>query len=144
MTKDKIRAKELRNMLSGPFIWVLIIPLAILDIFLEIYHHVCFPLYGISLVKRSHYIRITDRAKLPYLKWYEKFFCAYCGYANGFLHYASVIAGKTEAYWCAISHLETRGYKPTEHEKSFAQYGDESSLRRRYALHDEEYGEDDR
>mgnify|MGYP000632597762 CR=1 FL=1 len=39
-----------------------------------------------------------------------------------------VIAGKTEAYFCAIAHLEDRGYVPTEHERSFARYGDEATL----------------
>ena len=68
-----------RNALSTPFIWAMIVPAVILDVFLEIYHHICFPLYGIPMVKRSQYIRVTDRAKLPYLKWYEKINCAYCG-----------------------------------------------------------------
>jgi hypothetical protein len=132
----------LRDYLSAPFIWMMFIPAVILDIFLEVYHHICFPLYGIPYVKRSEYIRVTDRAKLPYLKWYEKINCAYCGYVNGLLHYASVIAGKTESYWCAVAHLEARGYIPTEHEKYFAKYGDEAALRRRYFLHDKEFGPD--
>ena len=66
----------------------------------------------------------------------------YCGYANGWFHYASVIAGKTESYFCAIAHLEVRGYIPTEHEKSFVKYGDEAALRRRYDLYDIEYGKE--
>ncbi len=136
------RYAGLRNLAAAPFIWLMIIPAVILDIFLEIYHRICFPLYGMEYVKRSQYIRITDRAKLPYLKWYEKFNCAYCGYVNGLLHYASVIAGKTESYWCAIAHLEERGYVPTEHEKFFAKYGEEASLRRRYFEHDQEFGSD--
>lgn len=129
-------------MLATPFLWLMLIPLVFLDIFLEIYHRICFPLYGIPYVARSHYIRITDRAKLPYLSWYEKINCAYCGYANGLLHYASVIAGKTESYWCAIAHLEARGYVATEHEKFFARYGDDGSLQRRYFLHKKEFGSD--
>jgi hypothetical protein len=132
----------LGNTIATPFIWLMIIPAVTLDIFLEIYHRICFPLYGIPYVTRSHYIRVTDRAKLPYLKWYEKISCAYCGYVNGLLHYASAIAGITESYWCAISHLEERGYTPTAHEKDFAKYGDEASLRRRYFLHDQEFGPD--
>lgn len=136
------RGAFLRNALSMPFIWLMIVPVVILDAFLELYHRVCFPLYGMSYVKRSQYIRVTDRAKLPYLRWYEKINCAYCGYVNGLLHYASVIAGKTESYWCAIAHLEERGYVPTEFEKQFAKYGDEASLRRRYFLHSKEFGDD--
>lgn len=129
---------HIRNAISGPFIWWMIIPLAVADLFLEIYHRICFPLYGIPLVERSKYIRITDRAKLPYLNWMERFGCAYCGYANGWLHYASVIAAKTEHYWCAIAHLEDRGYIPPDHEKDFVKYGDEKTLHMRYARVDEE------
>ena len=131
-----------RNAIATPFLALMIIPIVILDVFIELYHRVCFPLYGIPYVRRSQYIRITDRAKLPYLTWYEKINCAYCGYANGLFHYVSVIAGKTESYWCAIAHLEGRGYVPSQHEKDFAKYGDEASLRRRYFLHDQDFGPD--
>lgn len=143
MQKDPVHTHTFfGNALAIPFIWLMMVPAVILDIFLEIYHRICFPLYGIPYVKRSEYIRITDREKLPYLRWYEKISCMYCGYVNGLLHYASVIAGKTESYWCAIAHLEGRGYIPTQHEKDFAKYGDEASLRRRYSLHDQEFGPD--
>jgi hypothetical protein len=131
----------IRSALSTPFIIMMFVPVVFFDIFLEIYHRLCFPLYGIPYVKRTHYIRITDRAKLPYLTLSEKFWCAYCGYVNGWLHYASVIAGKTESYFCSITHLEARGYVPSEHEKSFVKYGDEAALRRRYALYDLKYGD---
>ncbi len=115
------------------------IPVLFADLCLEIYHRIAFPIYGISYVKRSQYIRILDRKKLPYLSWPEKLGCAYCGYVNGWLHYASTIAGRTESYFCAISHLEVRGYVPSEHEKSFAKYGDEAALRKRYATHELKY-----
>ena len=140
MKIKKETQERLLNILSTPFICFLIIPLIFFDISLEIYHRICFPLFKIPYVKRSHYIRIKDREKLPYLTWYEKINCAYCGYTNGWLHYATVIAGKTENYFCAISHLENRGYVPSEHEKSFVKYGDEAAFRRRYALHDIKYG----
>ena len=136
MKKHIIQNKKLRNLISIPFIWAPLIPLFLMDILLEIYHRICFPLYGIDYVKRSEYIRIFDRDKLPYLSLTEKIGCAYCGYANGWLHYASVIAGKTEVYWCAISHLEERGYVPSEHEKSFTKYGDEIALRKRHDTHE--------
>jgi hypothetical protein len=72
----------------------------------------------------------------------ERLGCAYCGYVNGWLHYASVIAGRTESYFCAIAHLETKGYKPSEHEKFFVQYGDEAALKKRYFMHELKYGHD--
>ncbi len=130
----------LRYFIAGPLIWLMIIPVIILDISVEIYHHIAFPIYGIKRVKRSQYIRIMDREKLPYLSWSEKIACAYCGYVNGWFHYASTIAGKTENYFCAIAHLEKRGYIPSEHEKSFAKYGDEAALKKRYSVRDLKHG----
>jgi hypothetical protein len=129
----------LRYFVATPLILVVLIPVIITDIVLELYHQIAFPIFGIKLVKRSHYIRILDREKLPYLTWYEKFGCAYCGYVNGWLHYASTIAGRTETYFCAISHLKARGYIPSEHEKMFMKYGDESALKKRYFLHHLKY-----
>ena len=123
------------NVVAAPFIWSMIVPVVFADICIEIYHRICFPLFGIPYVDRSKYIRIIDRAKLPYLSWPERLGCAYCGYVNGWLHYASVIAGKTEHYFCAIAHLESRGYVPDDHEKDFVKYGDEAELHRRHALH---------
>lgn len=123
----------IRWAIGAPVVWLMIVPVVISDVFITLYMHIAFPIYGIQKVRRSDYIRISDRAKLPYLTWYEKAGCAYCGYVNGWLHYASVIAGRTENYFCAISHLEDRGYVQSDFEKSFAKYGDEAALKRRYA-----------
>lgn len=127
--KDQSAGRIIRNLAASPFIWAMLVPTVLSDICLEIYHRICFPLYGIPYVKRGEYIRIFDRAKLPYLSAWEKFNCAYCGYVNGWLHYASAVAGETERYWCAIKHLEERGYKPAEHEQDFIPFGDEQALR---------------
>ena len=130
----------LHHLVALPLVWLPIIAVLIADIFLELYHRIAFPIYGIPYVKRSQYIRIGDRAKLPYLSWHEKIGCMYCGYVNGWLHYASVIAGTTETYFCSIMHLESRGYIPTEHEKSFMKYGDEAALKKRYSMHEQKFG----
>ena len=79
-----------RHAASMPFIYVMFFPLVFFDLFLEIYHHACFPLYKLPLVNRAKYIKI-DRHKLKYLNALEKLNCSYCGYANGLIHYASVI-----------------------------------------------------
>ena len=129
-----------RWFVGAPLVWLMIVPVIISDIFLEIYHQIAFPIFGIRKVKRSQYIKIWDREKLPYLTWYEKIGCMYCGYVNGWLHYASVVAGRTQNYFCAIAHLESRGFVPSEYEKSFAKYGDEAALRRRYEQHHRDYG----
>jgi hypothetical protein len=130
----------IRWLVGAPLVWLMIIPVVISDIFMELYHRIAFPIFGIKTVKRSQYIRIIDREKLPYLTWYEKIGCMYCGYVNGWLHYASVVAGRTQNYFCAIAHLEGRGFIPSEFEKSFAKYGDEATLRRRYEQHHLDFG----
>ena len=122
---------SVRHIISIPFIWALLPSFVILDITIEIYHQICFRLYQIPLVKRRNYIKI-DRNRLRYLKWYDKINCAYCGYANGLLHYAGVIAGETEKYWCAIKHQKQKGFVEPAHHKDFLEYGDEKGFRKEY------------
>jgi hypothetical protein len=118
-----------RHYMSMPFIYMMIIPVVILDIFLTIYHGVCFRLYKLPLVDRSKYIKI-DRHRLQYLTWYEKIHCAYCGYANGVAHYFTVIAAETEKYWCGIKQAKDPSFIPPEHHKDFIDYGDEKAYRK--------------
>jgi len=118
-----------RHYLSAPFIYAMIIPIVILDLFLNVYHAVCFRLYKLPLIQRSSYIKI-DRQKLKYLTWYEKFNCAYCGYANGLAHYFTVIAAETEKYWCGIKHAKDPRFIPPEHHKDFLEYGDEKAYKK--------------
>ncbi|MFB6181588.1 MAG: hypothetical protein ABEJ24_01695 [Candidatus Magasanikbacteria bacterium] len=119
----------LKHLLAAPFIYLMIIPLVILDLFLELYHRVCFPLYGFEYVDRSKYIKI-DRHRLSYLSGLEKINCAYCGYANGLLHYASVVAGETERYWCGIKHKQKEGFQEPSHHQDFLPYGNEEELKK--------------
>ena len=58
--------KSIRHLISLPFIYVMIFPVVILDIFITIYQWCAFPLYGIPKVKRSDYI-VYDRKFLDYL-----------------------------------------------------------------------------
>lgn len=125
---SKVRYKRLRNMATWPFIYGMSIPLVVLDLFTELYHHVAFPLYGIPIVKRGDYIRV-DRQKLAYLSTIDKLSCMYCGYANGFAAYMVRIAGDTEKYWCGIKHKEGGGFVPQPHQKDFLPYGDEKAFR---------------
>ena len=117
-----------RHFLSMPVIYFMIIPLVLFDLCLEIYHQICFRLYKIPIVKRSMYIKI-DRQKLKYLTRWERINCAYCGYANGLMHYASIIAGETEKYWCGIKHAKDPNFIPPEHHKDFLEYGDVKGYR---------------
>lgn len=99
----------------------MLVPILLLDIFLEIYHHVCFPLYGLPLVKRKEYL-LLDRWRIQELAWYDRINCLYCEYANGLLQYAVAIAGATERYWCGIKHQDVKGFKAPAHQKDFVPY----------------------
>lgn len=110
------------------------IPLVILDVFLEVYHQVGFRLLRIPRVNRWEYIRI-DRHKLSYLTPLQKIACAYCGYANGLLPYATQIAAETEKYWCAIMHESKTDdqFRAPTHHKDFLAYGDEMTYKNELA-----------
>lgn len=125
---SKSRYKGLRHLVSCPFILGMSIPMVVLDITMEIYHHICFPLYGIPIVKRSQYICI-DRQKLSYLNGWDKLWCMYCGYANGLMAYGVRLAGETEKYWCGIKHKSVGGFVEQPHQKDFLAYGDEKAYR---------------
>lgn len=92
-----------RNALSAPFIYALIVPFALLDLFLGIYQAVCFRLYRLPPVARADYI-VIDRQHLGYLNTVQKLNCVYCGYVNGLIAWAREIAAVTEQYWCPIKH----------------------------------------
>lgn len=98
---------NIRYLVSMPFIYVLIIPVVIVHVFVEIYHQVCFRLYGIPRVNYKEYF-VFDRGHLPYLNWLEKINCAYCSYVNCFVAYFREIAARTERYWCPIKHARKR------------------------------------
>lgn len=114
--------RYLKHIISTPFILGVFPFLVLLDIAVEIYHRICFPLYNIKYVKRSNYI-IIDRHKLKYLSLKQKFFCVYCGYANGLFAYVSNIAFETENYWCKIKHNTYKGVSKDMH-KNYLEYGD--------------------
>lgn len=120
-----------RKFISGPFVLVVLVPIVILDAFVELHHQVGFRLLGIKRVKRSDYVRI-DRHRLSYLTPAQKVFCMYCGYANGLLHYASHIAAETEAYWCGVMHEQKpqESFNHPSHHKYFIAYGDKEAYQR--------------
>lgn len=116
-------------LLAAPVIYSMIIPLVILDIFLTVYQATCFPLYGIKKVPREAFI-IIDRHYLNYLNIFERFNCAYCGYASGLVAYAREIAARTENYWCPIKHAR-RIREAHSLYAGFEEYGDAESYRAR-------------
>lgn len=92
-----------QNLITGPIIYSMIIPLLVADLFITFYQLTCFPVYGIKKVRRSDYI-VFDRQQLNYLNFIEKFHCTYCAYGSGMISYVSEIIARTEQYFCPIKH----------------------------------------
>jgi hypothetical protein len=92
-----------QNLITGPIIYSMIIPLAILDLFVSFYQATCFPIYGITKVRRDDFI-VFDRQQLEYLNFIEKFHCTYCAYGSGLIAYVFAIVARTEEYFCPIKH----------------------------------------
>ena len=88
------RAARPLNIVSAPFIYSMIVPFVLLDLWLTIYHAICFPLYNIPKVKRSAYFAI-DRHHLAYLNGLEKLNCMYYGYEWPDRLYANLVADGT-------------------------------------------------
>lgn len=113
--------------LTAPFIYSIIIPFVLLDLFVSVYQAVCFPVYGIPKARRRDYIAI-DRNKLGYLNAIEGFNCMYCSYGNGVLAYVVEIAGRTEQHWCPIRHSR-RVRNAHDRYSHFLPYGDARAYR---------------
>ena len=118
---------EWRSVLSVPFIYPVIVPLVLLDVFVTLYQWVCFPLYRIPRVQRSDFF-VFDRTHLAYLNLLEKINCAYCSYGNGLMAYAREVVGLTEQYWCPIKHAR-KVLQAHPHYHGFADYGDAEHYR---------------
>ena len=126
--------KSIRHLLSLPFIYMMIFPAVILDIFISLYHSIAFSLYRIPKVKRGEYI-IYDRQFLDYLNWIQKIHCLYCSYVNGLFAYAVEIAARTERYWCPIK----AAHRPKVYHdwyKDFADYGSPQEWKEKFNDHE--------
>ena len=84
-----------QNLITGPIIYSMVFPLMMLDFFVSFYQWACFPIYGITKVRRGDYI-VFDRRHLGYLNFIEKFHCTYCEYGNGLMGYMGEILARTE------------------------------------------------
>ena len=92
-----------QNLITGPVIYSMIMPLAIVDLCVSFYQATCFPIYRIDKVRRADYI-VFDRQQLEYLNFIEKFHCTYCAYGTGLIAYIGEIVARTEQYFCPIKH----------------------------------------
>lgn len=115
-----------RDLLTLPIIYGMFFPLLLLDLSVTLYQRLCFPIYGIRLVRRSDYIAFDHRF-LAYLNIFEKLNCLFCSYANGLIAYAREIAARTEQYFCPIKHArKLAGHHA--HYARFVDYGDAGDL----------------
>lgn len=92
-----------KNLITGPIIYSMIVPLLMLDLCVSFYQWFCFPIYGIAKVRRADYL-VFDRRHLGYLNFIERFHCTYCEYGNGLMSYMVEILARTEQYFCPIKH----------------------------------------
>jgi hypothetical protein len=111
-----------QNLITGPIIYGMVVPLLMLDLFVSLFQWLCFPIYGIAKVRRSDYL-VYDRRHLGYLNFIEKFHCTYCEYANGLIAYLREIVARTEVYFCPIKHAH-RILGTHRHYNRFLDYGD--------------------
>jgi hypothetical protein len=122
-----LTSSRLLVLLTGPFIWLCLIPLLFMDVIGSIYQALCFPIYGIPKVRRHEYVTF-DRHRLAYLNFFEKLNCEYCAYANGILAYFTEIAARTEQHFCPIKHA---GCVKCAHSRyqNFVDFGDAQAFR---------------
>ena len=113
--------------LTAPVIYSLIVPIALVDIWVMAYQAICFPIYKIPKVRRRDYL-VFDRHHLAYLNIIEKINCAYCSYCNGAIAFVREVAARTEVYWCPIKHAR-RILGPHPHYQGFADFGDAAGFR---------------
>jgi len=114
---------------TAPFIYALIVPFVLLDLFVSIYQAICFPIYQIPKVKRREYL-VFDRVRLNYLNGIEKFNCAYCSYGNGIVAYVREVAARTEQYWCPIKHAR-KNKGAHKRYRLFTDFGDGEQYRQK-------------
>ena len=62
---------DLLSLLTAPVVYSLLLPFALLDLWVTLYQWVCFPIYGMPRVPRRRYFTV-DRHKLAYLNGIEK------------------------------------------------------------------------
>jgi hypothetical protein len=122
-----LKQTGLLSLLTAPFLYSLVVPLVLLDVWVSFYQWLAFPIYGLPHVSRRDYL-VLDRHTLSYLNAIEKFNCTYCSYANGVVAYTREVAARTEQYWCPIKHAHAiKG--PHAHYHEFARYGDANGYR---------------
>jgi hypothetical protein len=122
-----LRGSRWSVILTAPLIYSGFVAFAALDLFVNLYQALCFPVYGIPRTKRADYL-VFDRGDLAYLNAIERFNCFYCSYANGVIAQAREVAARTEQYWCPIKHAR-RIVGAHDRYPRFMEFGDAESYR---------------
>jgi len=122
-----LRHSRLLVALTAPIVYSGLLAFALMDLFVTVYSRLCFPVYGITPVRRADYL-VFDRADLPYLNAIEKFHCFYCSYGNGVAAYLREVAARTEQYWCPIKHAR-RLIAAHDRYPHFFEFGDAQTYR---------------
>jgi hypothetical protein len=115
-----------QNLITGPIIYSMIVPMLILDMCVSFYQATCFPIYGIAKVHRGDYM-VFDRQQLGFLNFIERFHCTYCAYGNGLMAYVTEIVGRTEEYFCPIKHARKMLGAHSRYTR-FLSYGDSDNF----------------
>lgn len=102
-------------------IYSVVIPIVVLDIWVQVYNTVYFRIMKIPRIDRKEYI-IIDRYELKQLTFSQLINCIYCGYVNGVLSWMKAVANQTEIYSCAIKHKRKRSGQ--EHHDNFYEFED--------------------
>ena len=119
-----------RYMISAPFIYGMIFPALLWNLGIEIYHQVCFRLYGIPRVQSKEYF-VYDRQLLNLLNFWEKINCIYCSYVNNLIRYSAEIGGRTERYWCPIKYYRRIAGAHSQYDK-FVDIKDKKELHEKW------------
>ena len=91
------------NIITGPLIYGMLVPLVLLVRSVWVHQYVCFPVYRLPRIVRAPF-NAFDRQELRYLDWVSKAHCSYCAYAMGVAAFSSAVIQATEAYFCPIKH----------------------------------------
>jgi len=118
-----------QNLITGPIIYGMFVPLLIIDLLVSLYQATCFPIYGVQKVRRSDYM-VYDRQHLEYLNFIEKFHCTYCAYGTGLVAYMNEILARTEQYFCPIKHARKMLGTHARYER-FINYGEATDYEKR-------------
>ena len=121
--------------LTAPVIYRLLIPIALLDLWVTVYQPICFRWPGFPTASSGP--PTFDRHHLAYLNGIEKLNCVYCGYANGVIGYVrrwraapsrTGVRSGTPGAWPARTH--TMGRLKTTATRRATSGGSRSCVRR--------------